>query len=92
MRLWLYRHNDTLISLFFYTDANQICHLRCVLLCFTAITGLKINLIKSYMMTMGMVTYMKALANTLGCKASFLPMKYFPLGAHFKASSIWDGI
>jgi hypothetical protein len=36
----------------------------------------------------------EGLASILGCKVSSLPMKYLglPLGASFKAKSLWDDI
>jgi hypothetical protein len=40
------------------------------------------------------VSNVDELASILGCRVSSLPMKYLglPLGASFKAKSIWDGI
>lgn len=45
-------------------------------------------------MPIGEVPKIEELASNLGCQISSLPMKYleleFPLGASFKANSIWD--
>jgi hypothetical protein len=40
----------------------------------------------------GNVNNVDGLANMMGCMVSYLPMKYLglPLGAPFKAKSIWD--
>lgn len=61
---------------------------------FEAISGLKINLAKSVLVPMGNVDNVVKLANILGCGTSFLPLKYLgmPLGASYKAKSIWDSI
>ena len=56
--------------------------------------GLKINLGKSEMVSMGEVPNLEDLAQILGCQIASLPMKYLglPLGATFKAKSIWNPI
>jgi hypothetical protein len=63
------------------------------LLCFEAVLGLKINLVKSELILVGNVGDEEGLACILGCKVSSLPMKYLSLllGAPFKARSIKDG-
>ena len=47
-------------------------------------------------MPIGEVPNIEEFASNLGCQISSLPMKYlelgFPLGASFKANSIWDPI
>jgi hypothetical protein len=55
---------------------------------------LKINLSKSKLVPVGAVDDVGGLARILGCRVSSLPMKYLglPLGALYKAKSIWDGI
>ncbi|KAG6687567.1 hypothetical protein I3843_11G078000 [Carya illinoinensis] len=54
-------------------------------------SGLKINLMKTEMVAVGDVRNIWGLANILGCGVSSLPMKYLglPLGASFKAKTIW---
>jgi hypothetical protein len=51
-------------------------------------------LAKSKLVLVGHVMNVKGLASILGCMISSLPMKYLglPLGASFKAKSIWDDI
>ena len=84
--------DDTLI----FRDAasDQIQALRAVLLCFEAVSGLKVNLGKSELVPVGEVNNIASLAELLGCKIASLPMKYLglPLGASFKAKSIWDEV
>jgi hypothetical protein len=64
---------------------DNLRYLRCVLLCFEAVSGTKINLVP-----VGSVLNVNALAYILGCKVSSLPLKYLglPHGAPFKAKFI----
>lgn len=66
-------------------------YLRVLFLCFEAVSGLKVNLAKSVLVPMGNVD---GLVSILDCGVSSLPLKYLglPLGASFKAKSIWDGV
>jgi hypothetical protein len=84
--------DDTLI--FCEANSEQLRHLRCIFLCFEAVSGLKINLAKSEIVLVGEVGDVEGLACILGCRVSSLPMKYLglPLGASYKATSIWNGI
>jgi hypothetical protein len=61
------------------------------LLCFEAVSGLKINLSKSEIVHVGDVGDIEGLANILRSIMASLPMKYLdiPLGASYKASTIW---
>jgi hypothetical protein len=63
-------------------------------LCFEAVLGLKTNLSKSEIVPIGNLGDVADLATILGCGVASLPMKYLglPLGAHYKASTIWSGI
>ena len=72
----------------------QIEKLGCVLTWFEAISGLKINLGKSEMVLVGVVSNMEGLAGILGCNCVALRMKYLglPLGAKFKETTIWNPI
>jgi hypothetical protein len=65
----------------------------CVL-CFESLLGLKINLAKSKLVLVCNVNNVDGLTRILECKVSYLPMKYLglPLGASFKAKSIWNGV
>jgi len=62
--------------------------------CFEAISGLKINLAQSVLVHEGNVDNVVELADILSCKTSSPPLKYLgmPIGAFYKAKSIWDGI
>jgi hypothetical protein len=55
---------------------------------------LRINLAKSEIVPVGEVEDVEELASILECRVSSLPMKYLglPLGASYKASSIWNGV
>ena len=61
---------------------------------FEAMSGLKINLVKSEIITIGPVTNVVELASELGCKIGPLPTSYsgLPLGAKHKALGVWDSI
>ena len=71
--------------------------LRCILIWFQAVSGLRINLTKSSMMPVGHLDNLQLLAGVLGCKIESLPITYLglPLGAKFKEKSYlgashWD--
>ena len=55
------------------------------------VLGLKINLSKSEIVPVG---HEEGLVSILGCRVASLPMKYLslPLGASYKASTIWNDI
>jgi hypothetical protein len=84
--------DDTLI--FCEANPDSLTYLRVILTCFEASSGLRVNLGKSELVQVGEVPHLEALADILGCKTATFPMKYLglPLGAHFKAQSIWDPI
>lgn len=73
--------DDTL----FLCEANhlQLRLLRCTLPCFEAVSGIKRNLMKSYILAVGEVINIEELAADLGCKVGCLPSSYLglPLGA-----------
>ena len=73
--------DDTLI--FCEPKVEEICNLRCLLLCFEAVLGLKINLSKSVIVPIGEVEDVKGLSRILGCGVESLPLTYLglPLGA-----------
>jgi hypothetical protein len=77
-----------------WANRDHLRYLRVILLCFEAVSGLKINLAKSILVHVGNVNNVVKLANILGCGTSSLPLKYLgmPLGASYKTKSIWDGI
>ena len=73
---------------------EQILHVRLLLLCFQAMTGLKVNVAKSELVLIGEVNNVYVLAEILGCRVGALPMTYLgmPLGASHKSPSIWNPI
>ncbi|GLT53880.1 hypothetical protein SLA2020_271180 [Shorea laevis] len=78
--------DDTLI--FCGANEEHIRNLRCLLLCFESILGLKINLSKSEIIPIGEVDEIDSLASLFGCRVARLPMKYLglPLGAPYKST------
>ena len=84
--------DDTI--LFCEAAVEQILHIRLLLLCFQAMTDLKVNVAKSEMVPIGEVNNVHALAEILGCRVGAPPMTYLgmPLGASHKAPSIWNPI
>ena len=83
---------DTIV--FCDADPEQLLHLRMVLTCFEAATGLGVNMGKSELVPVGTVVHLQHLADILCCRTGTLPLLYLslPLGASFKASSIWNPI
>jgi hypothetical protein len=75
-------------------NADHLCYLRVLFLYFEAVSGLKINLAKSFLLPVGCVDNVDSLAGILDCGVSSLPLKYLglPLRASFKAKSILDGV
>ena len=84
--------DDTLV--FCGAVRDQLYHLKGVLLCFEAVSGLRINLGKSEIVPVGPVPDVEALAHILGGRTASLPMKYLglPLGARYKSKEIWNPI
>ncbi|XP_040998879.1 uncharacterized protein LOC121244742 [Juglans microcarpa x Juglans regia] len=84
--------DDTLI--FCDPDPDQICSMRALLLCFEAVSSLKVNLTRSEIVPVGLVNNLNKVAAILGCKVSSLPVKYLGLllGASHKSKAMWDGI
>jgi hypothetical protein len=80
--------------LFCEPSVEQFRNLRCLLLCFEAISGLKINLSKSEIVPVGDVGDVEGVASILGCGVASLSIKYFglPSDAHYKPSTIWSSI
>ena len=95
---WLW--DALLISHFLFADdtlilcgstPEQIGYLRCILLCFEAVSGSRVNFSKSEMVPIGAVPNIDDLAAILGCKVVSLLMK-LPLGAQFKSTAVWTSI
>ena len=83
--------NDTIL----FCDANveQILHIWMLLLCFQAVTSLKVNVCKSETIPIGAGDNVHVLVGILGCRVRNLPMSYLcmPHGASHKCS-IWNPI
>lgn len=73
---------------------DQVLNLRCVIRCFEAVSGLKVNLHKSRMYGVDCVENIERLAECLDCSVDFLPTTYLglPLSASFKKSSAWNHV
>ena len=69
-------------------------YLSWLLMWFEAYLGLRINLEKSELISMGKVHNIEDLALELGCKAGDLPSRYLglPLRPPFKSVVVWDVI
>ena len=65
-----------------------------ILFWFEAASGLKINLDKSEVISVGKVEEVNEMAVEIGCRVGQLPAVYLglPLGAPNKATSVWDGV
>ena len=79
--------DDTIL----FCDASRehLLSIRLGLSCFQAFMGLKVNVGKSEIVSVGEVNNLDTLANILQCRVGSLPMKYLgmPLGTSFKTSS-----
>jgi hypothetical protein len=69
-------------------------NLHCLFLYFEAVLGLKVNLAKFEIVSIGEVENVDRLARIFGCRVVGLPMKYLglPLGAPYKSTTIWNDI
>jgi hypothetical protein len=84
--------DDTLI--FCEPKVEQLWNLRCLLLCFEAVSRLKINLVKSVIVPIGEVEDAEGLSRIFGCGVESLPLMYLglPLGAPYRDPSIWNKV
>src|SRR5262249_3987981 len=84
--------NDTLV--FCSADMDQLDTLKVILLFFEALSGLRANFQKSFMIPMGNINNISQLAENLGCAVSHLPTTYLglPLGARHNSLLIWEPI
>ena len=71
-------------------DSEHITNLRCLLMCFMAVTRLRVNLNKSEIAPIGIAPNVEELAAVLCCKVSSLPITFLglPLGSIFKAHQL----
>lgn len=74
-------------------NSEHVKNIRCILLMFEAMSGLKINLHKSKIMGVGS-TPVEHLAEIMGWQVSTLPSTYFglPLGETYISKKIWDPV
>ncbi|CAN1121444.1 Putative ribonuclease H protein At1g65750, partial [Linum perenne] len=74
--------------------ADQVSHVFAALICFECITGLKVNLHKSFMFAVGSVPEMARFAALVGCQVSVFPTYYLglPLGVKSFSEIIWDPV
>ena len=97
------RGEELIISHRLYTDdkllfceanKDQLKFLSWTLIWFEAVSGLKINLNKSEIIPIGLVSNMEELASELGCKGGSLLTSYLglPLGVKHKALGVWDSV
>ena len=65
-------------------------NLHCILIWFQAVSGLRVNLTKSFILSVGHLDNIQLLAGVLGCKIDVFPVTYLglPLGAKFKEKAI----
>lgn len=84
--------DDSLI--FCSPDKEQLGLLRSILIWFEIVSGLRVNLKKSEMFSVGSGVDLSSLAEGWGCKVGYLPTSYLglPLGASFKLTSVWEPV
>ncbi|PKI36674.1 hypothetical protein CRG98_042933 [Punica granatum] len=83
--------DDTI--LFCGDNDEELRNLRCVLLCFEAVYGLKINMERSEIVLVRS-NYAAALADILDCKIGSFPLNYLglPVGAGARNKDVWNVI
>ncbi|CAN1221385.1 Putative ribonuclease H protein At1g65750 [Linum grandiflorum] len=84
--------DDTLI--FCDAEDSQVKHLMAILICFQAISGLKINFSKSRIFAVGNVQNINEMAHIFGCAVDTFPTSYLglPLGCKPTLSVIWNPV
>ncbi|XP_026458469.1 uncharacterized protein LOC113358980 [Papaver somniferum] len=84
--------DDTLMFL----DANvdEVRRLLLILTTFELLTGMKLNLEKSSMISIDIDNVIEDISLELGCKVEKLPIKYLglPVGATARCASVWDEV
>ncbi|XP_026451942.1 uncharacterized protein LOC113352325 [Papaver somniferum] len=82
--------NDTLI--FLDASVEEVSKLFIILEVFEYITGMKLNLDKSTMISVGAEAVIEAFSKELGCKTEKLPFKYLgmPIGEHWHSTTVWE--
>ena len=82
--------DDTI--LFCNVDEEQILHVRMLLLCFQAVTGLRVNALKSEMVPIGEVPNVHVLTEILGGRIGPLLMTYLGMPLEAFQNSLLFGI
>lgn len=84
--------DDTLI--FCQPNTSHLIFLKCILICFQAVSGLKINLHKSELVDLGCCNTENTFFDILGCKKSTFPITYLgvPLGIKKKDKRCWEPV
>ncbi|RVX10471.1 Transposon TX1 uncharacterized 149 kDa protein [Vitis vinifera] len=84
--------DDALV--FCQASQDHLTYLSWLLMWFEAVSGLRINLEKSELISVGRVENIDDLALDFGCRVGSLPSTYLglPLGALFKSVTVWDGV
>lgn len=84
--------DDSLI--FCKPKTEYLLNLRCILLCFLAVSGLKINLAKSEMVGFDVGNEMNTLVQIMGYQEKCFPITYlgYPLGLKAKEKRGWEPI
>ncbi|CAI0417866.1 unnamed protein product [Linum tenue] len=84
--------DDTLI--FCEASVDQVLYILSALVCFQAVSGLKINLEKSMMIAVGDVPNPEFFAAVFGCNWTRDAVRYlgYPLGAKVNSATIWEPI
>ncbi|XP_026451055.1 uncharacterized protein LOC113351248 [Papaver somniferum] len=82
--------DDTLI--FIDAGVEEVRRLLIILAVFETIIGLKLNLEKSTMISVGEDVVIEVLSRELGCKTEKLPFIYLgmPIGKHWHSTSVWE--
>ena len=75
-------------------DESNLGYLRCILLLFETMSGLRVNFSKSALIPASDVPNVHMLTPFLGCGVDHLPSLYLglPLGAPYKSIAIWDPV
>ncbi|XP_026445203.1 uncharacterized protein LOC113345742 [Papaver somniferum] len=84
--------DDTL--LFVDATTDEIRRLLLILSTFELLTGMKLNLEKSSMVSVGVDELVEELALELGCRVEKLPFKYLglPVGATARNVTVWEDV
>ncbi|RVW85933.1 hypothetical protein CK203_035260 [Vitis vinifera] len=84
--------DDTIV--FCEASEEQLTFLCCLLMWFKAMSGLKINLEISEMISIGKMDNVEDLACKISCKVGKLSSSYLglPLGASYKSVTVWDEV